>query len=246
MNNLLHKAKALKLYGLLSHWDEICNEPLITKLINWEESERNNRGLERRMASSKIGRFKPLPEFDWQWPKKIDREIIEELILLKFIKDVTNVILFGPNGVGKTMIAKNIAHLAVIQGFDVLFTTASDLLKELTTQDGAVALSRKIRYYVKPQLLVIDEVGYLSYSNRHADLFFEIISQRYRTRATIVTTNKEFSEWIQIFPNASCVVSMVDRLVHDSEIISIEAESYRLKEATEQAEKRKAARTKQK
>ena len=112
MNNLLDRAKALKLYGLLSHWDEICSEPLVTKFISWEESERNNRGLERRMASSKIGRFKPLPEFDWQWPKKIDREVIEDLILLKFIKDVTNVILFGPNGVGKTMIAKNIAHQA--------------------------------------------------------------------------------------------------------------------------------------
>lgn len=130
----------------------------------------------------------------------------------------------------------------MLHGFNALFTTAGHMLNELAAQDGDNALRRRIKHYVQPQLLCIDEVGYLSYSNRHADLLFEIISRRYQEKSTIVTTNKPFSEWNQIFPNASCVVSLIDRLVHNSEIISIDAESYRLKEAKEQNLKRKESR----
>ena len=121
---------------------------------------------------------------------------------LEFIKEAANVILCGPNGVGKSTIAKNIAHHTIIRGSTVLFTTAGDMLNELAAQDGNNALSRRIKYYVHPTLLVIDEVGYLSYSNRHADLFFEIISKRYNDKSIIVTTNKQFSEWTEIFKNA--------------------------------------------
>lgn len=120
------------------------------------------------------------------------------------------------------------------------------MLNELASQDGDNALRRKIKYYVQPQLLVIDEVGYLSYSNRHADLLFEIISRRYQQKSTLVTTNKPFTEWGDLFPNASCVVSLIDRLVHHSEIISIEADSYRLKEAKEKNLQRNEYRKKRK
>jgi len=118
------------------------------------------------------------------------------------------------------------------------------MLNELAAQDGDSALQRRIKFYAGPQLLVIDEVGYLSYSNRHADLLFEIISRRYQEKSTIITTNKPFAEWGEIFPNASCVVSLVDRLVHNAEIISIEADSYRLKESKEQILARKSKRKK--
>ena len=116
------------------------------------------------------------------------------------------------------------------------------MLNELASQDGDKALQRKLKYYTQPQILVIDEVGYLSYSNRYADLLFEIISRRYHKKSTVITTNKPFSEWSDIFPNAACVVSLIDRLVHRSEIINIEADSYRLKEAKEESAKRKATR----
>jgi len=116
------------------------------------------------------------------------------------------------------------------------------MLNVLASQDGPIALQRRIKHYVQPQVLIIDEVGYLSYSGRHSDLLFEIISQRYQHKAICITTNKTFSEWNEIFPNASCVVSMIDRLVHHAEIIDIDADSYRLKEAKEQALKRKKAR----
>jgi DNA replication protein DnaC len=116
------------------------------------------------------------------------------------------------------------------------------MLNDLASQDGDQALRRKLKRYTQPQILIVDEVGYLSYSNRCADLLFEVISRRYNEKSTVITTNKPFAEWRDIFPNAACVVSLVDRLVHRSEIVNIEADSYRLKEAKEESAKRKAAR----
>src|SRR3954449_6009728 len=100
------------------------------------------------------------------------------------------------------------------------------------------ALRGRLRHYVRPQLLVIDEVGYLSYSNRHADLMFELVSRRYQNRSTLITTNRPFAEWREVFPNAACVVSLIDRLIHNAEIVAIDGESYRLKEARERTELR--------
>lgn len=241
---LLQRAKALKLFGFISHWNEIGETGWIEQLITWEEEERSRRSLERRLSAARIGRFNSLTKFDWNWPSKCDREAIEDFMNLKFIEDSSNIIVCGPNGVGKTTIAQNIAHQAVIRGFTVLFTTAGSMLNELASQDGDNALRRRIKHYAQPQLLIIDEVGYLSYSNRHADLLFEVISRRYREKSTLVTTNKPFTEWGEIFPNASCVVSLIDRLVHHSEIVSIEAESYRLKEAKEKNLQRSESRKK--
>lgn len=232
-NNLLPRAKALKLYGLIAHWEEVEQKPWVNDLIAWEEIVRSERSQERRLKSAHIGCFKPLANFDWNWPTVCDRAAIEELMQLEFIREAANVIFCGPNGVGKSMIAQNIAYQAAICGHSVLFVTAGQLLGDLTSQDGDHALRRRIKYYVQPTLLCIDEVGYLSYSNRHADLLFEIVSRRYEGKSTLVTTNKPFTEWREIFPNVSCVVSLIDRLVHKSEIISIEGESYRLKEAEE-------------
>lgn len=245
-DSLLERAKQLKLYGVISHWEEIYQTNWIENIIIWEEKERVNRSLDRRLTSSRIGQFKPIANFDWDWPKKIDREAIEELMQLGFIKEATNIVLCGPNGAGKSTIAKNILYHAAISGFTVLFTTAAEMLNELASQDGDNALRRRIKYYIQPSVLVVDEVGYLSYSNRHADLFFEIISRRYHDKPTIITTNKPFAEWNEIFPNASCVVSLIDRLVHRSEIISIDSDSFRLKEATEQALQRKKSRSQRK
>ena len=120
----------------------------------------------------------------------------------------------------------------------MLFTSAGQMLSDLAALDSDSALRRRLRHYAGPSLLVIDEVGYLSYSNRHADLLFELVSRRYEQKSTVVTTNRPFAEWRQVFPNAACVVSLVDRLVHNAEILAIEGESYRLKEAQERSEQR--------
>ncbi len=236
------RAGALNLHGLLAHWSEIASEAWVDTLLGWEERERARRGLERRLRAAHIGRFKPLCDFDWNWPKRCDRAAIDALMTLEFLKDATNVVLVGPNGVGKSTIAQNIAHQTLIEGHAVLFTSAGQLLGDLCALDSNSALRRRLHHYARPQLLVIDEVGYLSYSNRHADLLFELISRRYQNKSTLVTTNRPFAEWREVFPNAACVVSLVDRLLHHAEIVSIEGNSWRLKEARDRAEQRSRQR----
>lgn len=245
---IVQRAKALKLHGILSHWDEINEEGLVflQQLMTWEDAYRSQRSLDERLRKSRTGRFKPMTDFDWAWPKTCDREAVEQWMQLGFMETSTNLIVCGPNGVGKTMIASNIAHLAVLKGYTALFTTAAGMLNELAELDSESALRRRVKYYTQPTFLVIDEVGYLSYSNRHADLLFEVISQRYEKKPTCITTNKPFTEWRDIFPNAACVVSIIDRLVHHSEILNIEGDSFRLKEATEKNIERHSKRSKSK
>ena len=243
-DNLQQRATLLGLHGLIARWDTVATEPWLPDLIAHEEQERSRRGVERRIKSAKIGPFKTMADFDWAWATAIDREAVEDLFTLDFMRDNANIVLIGPNGVGKTMIAQNLGHTAALRGFGVKFTTASAILNDLAAQDGARALQRALARYCQPALLVIDEVGYLSYDNRHADLLFEVVTRRYGQKPIIVTTNKSFSEWTQVFPNAACVVTLVDRLVHTSEIIQIEGESYRRKEALERAESRTKRRRK--
>jgi len=238
LDALRARAQALRLHGLLAHWPEVAEAEWVAKLLQWEEDERARRSLERRLTDAHIGRFKPLCDFDWKWPKRCDRAAIEAMMTLDFLKESANVVLLGPNGVGKSTLAKNLAHQALIHGHTVLFTTAGQLLGDLAALDSDSALRRRLRHYASPDLLAIDEVGYLSYSNRHADLLFELVSRRYETKSTLVTTNRPFAEWSEVFPNAACVVSLVDRLVHNAEVIAIEGDSYRLKEARERSEQR--------
>jgi len=248
MRDLKQRAKELKLHGLLAQWNEVHSEIWVAQLVEWEEAERGRRGLERRMRQARLGAFKPLEDFDWTWPKKIDRAQIDDLFGLEWLDSATNVVLVGPNGIGKTMIAKNLVQQAVLQGVTARYLTASELLNTLAEQDTTTSLQRKLAFFTRPHLLLIDELGYLAYDTRHADLLFEIVSRRYEKRPTLITTNKPFGEWGEVFPNATCVVTIVDRLVHRCEVVSIDGASYRLKESKEAASQRaqkRAARRKQ-
>ena len=235
------RAEALRLYGLLAHWGEVADCDWLARVIAWEEQERQDRSLQRRLTTARIGRFKPLADFDWRWPKRCDRAAIEALMGLDFLDEAANVLLFGPQGVGKSTIAANLAHRAVLEGHTVRFVTAAAMLGELAAIDSDSQLQRRLELYARPQLLIIDEVGYLSYNNRHADLLFHIVSRRHQQRSTIVTTNRPFSEWHETFPGAACVVGLIDRQVQNAEIITIEGDSRR-KEAEERQRRRRTAR----
>ena len=246
----LHDTAAMKarlrhlgLHGLLARWNDIAEKPWLAELLGIEEEERQRRSLARRLRTARIGAFKPIVDFDWAWPSKIDRAAVEDLFALGFLDEGTNAVLLGPNGVGKSMILKNVAHHALVRGHTVRFTTASDMLAELAAQDSSTSFARRLRRFTLPRLLCIDEVGYLSYSNRYADLLFEVVTRRYEANKPIlVSTNKAFSEWPEVFPHAACTVTLVDRLVHRSELIEIAGESYRLKEAKERAAAKAASR----
>jgi DNA replication protein DnaC len=202
-----------------------------------EDHERAQRSLERRLARSRIGRFKAIADFDWAWPSKIDRDAVESALRLDFLKENRNVVLVAPQGLGKTMIAQNIAHEAVLKGHSVLFLTAAQLLLDLAGKDSARALDARFRYYSGASLVVVDELGYLSYDNRNADLLFQVVSRRYEKRSLVLTTNLAFSAWPTIFPNATCATALIDRVIHHAEVIAIEGESYRLREAAEAAQR---------
>ena len=242
VDDLCRRAQKLRLYGLLSEWSRLCTLGWVAELIELEERERVRRSLEYRINNAKIGAFKPVVDFDWKHPAKIDKALVEDLFELDFITEPANVVFVGPNGVGKTMLAQNLAYQALVRGHAVRFTSASDMLNDLSGLDGS-ALKLRLKRYVSPRLLVVDELGYLGYDNRHADLLYQVISRRYESRSAIVlTTNKPFAEWNSVFDSAACLVTLIDRLCHRCEIVSIEGDSYRVKEAKQRAVNKRAQR----
>ena len=215
---------------------------LLEELVRAESQDRAQRSLERRLARARLGTFKPMADFDWAWPKAVDRAAVERVLTLAFLDRTENVILAAAQGLGKTMIAKNVAHQAVLQGYSVRCVTAADLLLDLGGQETTRALERRLRAYVKPRLVVIDELGYLTYDTRAADLLFQVISRRYERGSLLVTTNLAFKDWGTVFPNAACVTALIDRLTHHAEILTLTGESYRRREAeaTQKARRGKA------
>src|SRR5690606_29522779 len=177
---------------------------------------------------------------------KIDRSLVESSVGLHFLGAARNIVLVAPQGLGKTMIAQNIAHQAILAGHSVLFTTAAQMLLDLGAQESSRGLERRLRHYAKQSLLVIDELGYLALDNRNADLLFQVVSRRYERKSLVLTTNLAFKEWPTVFPNATCATALIDRVIHHSDVISVSGKSYRLREAEGSAENKEGSKTKPK
>jgi DNA replication protein DnaC len=195
-----------------SRWSTL---QILEQLVQAESAERSRRSLERRLRISDIKSFKPMADFDWSWPTKIERDVIERALTLDFMGAARNLILVGRNGLGKTMIAQNICHAAVLAGHSVLFRSAAALLEELHRQSPE-GRRRKLRTYSNVGLLCIDEVGYLSFDDKAADLLYEVVNRRYERKPVILTT------------------TLLDRLLHHADCIVIEGNSYRVRESEQE------------
>jgi DNA replication protein DnaC len=235
---LLHTATDLEDFiarATQKRWSPIVQ---LERLAEAELAARLRQRVERRLKDARLGRFKMMVDFEWAWPTHIHRPTVERVLALDFLAQRENVIVVASHGLGKTMIAKNLVHQAILAGHSARFLTAADLILDLTKQETARALQHRLRTYMRPALLAIDEVGYLSYDAHAADLLFQVVSRRYEQKSLVITTNLPFKQWGTVFPNAACAVALIDRLTHHAEIITIEGESYRKREA-EQAQKRK-------
>jgi len=200
-------------------------------LIEGETTLRDNRSIERRIRNARFPVLKTLEEFQWSWPKKINRPQIQNLFRLAFIATQTNVVLIGNVGLGKTHLSIALGHAACLNGHTVLFTTAVDIINTLAAAQSAGRLKRELARYLKPAVLIVDELGYLPIDKHGADLLFQIISQRYERAPIVITTNGSYKHWSQIFNNDSTLTSAIlDRVLHHAETVIIEGKSFRMKD----------------
>ncbi|SET49099.1 IS21-like element helper ATPase IstB [Thorsellia anophelis] len=239
-NNIEEKLTKLGWQGLLRKSEHFKSHPeeahWLNTLCQYELEEKQHKSYARRLKASKLKCSKPLSEFDWAWPTDCNTERIKGLLSLDFIRAHENAIFMGPTGIGKTMLASNLGDLALSAGMTVYFTTAAKLLNEIEMITNNGKLRLKLNRLAKYDLLIIDELGYKKFSNRHADILYEIIESRHKQKSTVITTNLLLSEWYSLFDNNTTVIPLIDRLIEKCYIVKIEAKSYRYKQAMESSE----------
>lgn len=209
------------------------HDRLLEQLVAGEIARRDEALIARRVKAARLPGIKTLDGFDWTWPKKINRAQVQHLFRLAFLPH-GNVILLGGVGVGKTHLAIALAYTACLQGKTALFTSAVDIVNALAAAQATGGIKREMARLLKPTLLVIDELGYLPIDKFGADGLFQVISQRYERGSTVITTNRAFKQWPEIFNNDSTLTSaLLDRLLHHAESIVIEGRSYRMRDQTD-------------
>jgi DNA replication protein DnaC len=212
----------------LKHWSHL---DYLEKLVEGETAFKSDRSTQRRIRLARFPAIKTLDQFDWSWPKKINRTQIQNIFRLNLIENKSNVIFIGGVGVGKTHLASALGYTACLNGSSVLFTTAIDIVNTLLSAQGAGRMKPELKKYLKPDLLLIDELGYLPVDKKGADILFQALSLRYEKAATLITTNRVYKEWPGIFNNDSTLTSAIlDRLLHHAETVVIEGPSYRMKD----------------
>ena len=207
----------------------------LENLIDGEVALKQQRSITNRIKKAKFSCIKTLEQFNWNHPSRINRMQIENLFRLNFIDEKKNIILLGNCGLGKSHLAVALAHKVCNKGYSTLFTPAVDIINNLSAAVAVNSLDKAIKKYILPRVLVIDELGYLPIDKQGANLLFQVISKRYETGSIILTSNRAFKDWPKVFNNDSTVTSAVlDRLLHHSEVIVIEGESYRMKDKIEE------------
>jgi DNA replication protein DnaC len=206
-------------------------------LTHPEETRRSGKDEPARCGrlGQVIARRGTLEDFQWSWPRKINRPQIQNLFRLAFIAAHANIVLIGNVGLGKTHLSIALGHAACLNGHTVLFTTAIDIVNTLAAAQAAGRLKRELTRYLKPALLIVDELGYLPIDKHGADLLFQIISQRYERAPMVITTNRAYKHWSRIFNNDSTLTSAIlDRVLHHAETVIIEGKSFRMKDEIEE------------
>jgi DNA replication protein DnaC len=217
---------ALLLHAIKS---KLTHAQLLEELTSLEQREREARNLARRTKLATLGSTTTLDRFDWNHPRAIDKDLYEHLLLLGFLRSGENVLLRGPAGVGKTTLAKNLGLRALETGHSVLFCTVPAALADLLRQESLPATERRLRRYTSPDLLILDELGYVPCDTRAADLLFHIVSRRHEHRAIVLTTNLPYKQWGSVFRDASCLGALVDRFAQHCHTLDIDADSWRQK-----------------
>jgi DNA replication protein DnaC len=214
-----------------AHWDHVS---YLASLMHGEAQQRTQRRVARRIRLARFPVIKTLDGFQWNWPQKINRLQVQELFRLRFIAEKANVIFLGGVGLGKTHLATALGYAACQHGHSVLFTSAVDVINTLAAAQRNAHLKPTLERYLKPTLLILDELGYLPIDKVGADLLFQIISRRYERGALVITSNRVFKKWAEIFNNDATLTSaLLDRLLHHAETVLIEGKSYRMKDQIE-------------
>jgi DNA replication protein DnaC len=242
-DELCEQLRYLKLQFIQQHFDELAKQAasaqwshveFLCRLIDGEAHERQERARQRRISLARFPVVKLLDQFDFTWPGKINRAQVHDLFRLKFIEDKANVIFVGGVGLGKSHLSIALGYAACLAGHSVLFTTAIDIVNTLSAAQNAGRLAVELKKYLRPGVLLMDELGYLPIDKHGADLLFQVISQRYERGPIVLTTNKVFKQWPSIFNNDSTLTSAIlDRVLHHAETIVIEGKSYRMKDRIE-------------
>jgi DNA replication protein DnaC len=206
----------------------------LTELINGEAAWREDRSVKRRIKLARFPVQKTMDQFDWNWPTKINRIQIQNLFRLDFVAQHANVVFISGTGLGKSHIMTALGHAACLRGHSVLFTGAIEIINTLAATHAASGIKNALGRYLKPQILCVDELGYLPIDKFGADCLFQIISHRYEHGVTLITTNRVYKQWPAIFNNDSVLTAaLLDRLLHHAETVRIEGKSFRMKDQIE-------------
>jgi DNA replication protein DnaC len=224
---LVADREALAAFLTHAHKSRLGPTQTVEQLVVLERRAREAANLARRTRDACLGKFKPIDRFDWAHPRKIDRPLVEKLLGLDFITRGENLLLRGPSGVGKTMLAQNIGQAALLAGYTVRFITLAAALADLLKQESVPAFERRLKRYLRPDLLILDELGYLPCDSRAADMLYNIVSRRHEERSIVITTNLPFKQWGTVFPGAACVGALVDRFAQHCHRVDIDADSWR-------------------